>query len=61
LNATDSHLNRSRFSGLRPRYLRPGFDGYFRELIAAAAGNPEWPPADPTPWIELGKRYDTYG
>jgi uncharacterized cupin superfamily protein len=39
---------------------RPGFDGYFRELIAMAAASPEWPPRDPTPWNELGKRYDTH-
>jgi mannose-6-phosphate isomerase-like protein (cupin superfamily) len=40
---------------------RPGFDGYFRELIDMAAAAPEWPPRDPTPWIALGRRYDTHG
>jgi len=39
---------------------RPGFDGYFRELIAMAAATSDRPPKDPTPWIELGRRYDTF-
>lgn len=39
---------------------RPGFDGYFEELIAMAAAATEWPPRDPRPWLELGRRYDTF-
>jgi mannose-6-phosphate isomerase-like protein (cupin superfamily) len=39
---------------------RPGFDAYFRQLFALAAAATEWPPADPTPWIELGRRFDTF-
>lgn len=39
---------------------RPGFDMYFRKLIAMAAAAPEWPPRDPTRWIELGRQYDTF-
>jgi mannose-6-phosphate isomerase-like protein (cupin superfamily) len=39
---------------------RPGFDGYFRDLIALAASSPVWPPADPTQLMELGRRFDTF-
>jgi len=39
---------------------RPHFDDYFRELIALAERQTTWPPADPTPWIKLGERFDTF-
>ncbi len=39
---------------------RPHFDDYFRELVALAERQTTWPPPDPTPWIKLGERFDTF-
>jgi mannose-6-phosphate isomerase-like protein (cupin superfamily) len=37
-----------------------GIENYFTELADLIAQAPTWPPADPTPVIELARRYDTY-
>jgi len=39
---------------------RPGWDAYFEGFPAFVRAQTVWPPTDPTPWIEFGKRHDAF-
>lgn len=40
---------------------RPGMDGYFEELMRMVNEAAVWPPLDPSPLVDLGRRFDTFG